>query len=280
MQRIGIVLTLLCLAVVGVSAWLRLAGAGLGCAPWPTCYADFLNGVAYVLPPGGRVIHRIVATSALLLAFFACWHSYRPNPLQPVAFQTALLTGLMLLLSVAGIWSNDPRRVGINLVNLLGGLALVVFSWRLVLASRQELSPMAGRPWNSMWLAGVLALAGTVLMGGLIGASYQATSCTAVFDCSNLLHVSHRLCAVAAVVLLGWAAGRVFGEEPGNPERQRLARWVLSLLMLEALLGAMTVSSGYALELAIGHNLGAAALLAVVMQLAAMPAAGTVQAAA
>lgn len=277
----SILLALLCLAVVGVSAWLRLAGAGLGCTPWPACYAGFLEGAAYTLPMGGRMVHRIVATSALLVAFYVCWCSYRPVLLRPVARQALLLTGLMLLLSVVGIWSNDPRRVTVNFVNLLGGLALVVFSWWLVLATRNESLKLGNLLRDPLWLVGVLALSGTVLMGGLIGASYQATACTAVFDCVNSLHVLHRLCAVAAVVLLGWAAGREMMKTPGNPARQRLAGWVISMLVLEALLGAATVSSGYALELAIAHNLGAAALLAAVMQLVAMsPATKANQAAA
>lgn len=279
-RHLGVLLTLLCFGVVGVSAWLRLAGAGLGCTPWPVCYAAFLDGATYVLPAGGRVIHRVVATSALLLAFYASWYSFRPAPLQPALRQTLFLTGLMLVLSIVGIWSNDPRRIAVNLINLLGGLALVVFSWRIVLAAQTgNLLSVRGLQ-NPLWRFGLLFLVGTVLLGGLIGASYQATACISVFDCSNTLHLLHRACAVMAVVLLGRAAGYVIGEKSAGPARQRLAGWVLSLLILEALLGVMTVSSGYVLALAIAHNVGAAALLAAVMQLATTPVNEAIQAAA
>lgn len=301
LRLLGILLTLLSLAVVAVSAYLRLASADLGCAPWPECYAGFLAAGSYAPPAAGRLVHRVVATSALLLAIYACWQALRPRRLEPVARQALLLLGLMLFLSVVGIWSNDPRRVLVNFVNLVGGLGLVSMSWRIVLAAQAETKAEARRT-DPLCGAGLAALTVTVLLGALIGARYAATVCSTLPDCGGAwlpaaggltalnpltvltgpapagdgggvaLHLLHRFGAVATLLLLGAAALRRCRD--GGSHSAAMA--VLALLGAEVLLGVLTVATGYHLWLAIGHNACAAALLAAAAQMAsgAVPVAG------
>lgn len=291
MRLLGMALALLSLAVVAISAYLRLVSADLGCSAWPECYGRFLTTGTYTPPAAGRLVHRIVATSALLLAIYACWIAPTPRRLQPVARQALLLLGLMLFLSVVGIWSSDPRRVLVNAVNLVGGLGLVSMAWRIVMATDVVPAEKPVRP-DGLLGAGLVALTATVLIGALIGARYAASACATLPDCGGTwlpaagglaalnpvatlagptpagdaggvaLHLLHRLCAVATLLLLGLAALR---RRRGTAARP--AAVVLVLLGGELVLGVLTVATGYNLWLAVGHNVCAAALLAAAAQM-------------
>lgn len=278
-RRLAVAVAVLSLGVVAVSAWLRLAAAGLGCADWPACYGAVLAG-AKADPGFARVLHRIVATSALLLALLLAWRAWRPRPLPRVAAPAAALVGVMLLLSLLGIWSADPRRVIVSLLNILGGLALVSLSWRVALAAGVPAAPRAPAPLLRIGLA---ALTATVLLGALIGARYAAASCASVPFCGDVvlpqtlaalspfdvvdaparpgdaggvgLHLLHRYAALAALVLLGAAAVR-------RLDNNRAASVVLALLAVTVLLGVATVAGGFPLVPAIAHGVAAATLLA------------------
>lgn len=291
LRRLGMALTLLSLAVVAVSAYLRLLSADLGCGAWPECYGRVLAAGTYAPPAAGRLVHRFVATAALLLAIYACWIAFRPHRLAPVARQALLLLGLMLLLSVVGIWSNDPRRVLVNFVNLVGGLGLVSMSWRIVMAAGAA-GQRPARP-DALLAGGLAALTATILIGALIGARYAASACATLPDCGGAwlptagglaalnpvatltgptpagdaggaaLHLLHRICAAATLLLLGMAALRRRRDAAARPA----AAAVMVLLGGEFLLGLLTVATGYNLWLAIGHNVCAAALLAAAARL-------------
>lgn len=286
-------LTLLVVLVLMISAYLRLAGAGLGCADWPECYGQILTSEALAHSGFARVLHRVVATLALLLGFYLAWDCLRPVALKPAARFIALLLALMILLTVIGIWSSSPHRVWASFANMLGGLGLVVLSWRLVLATRADAEP--ARPAGPLWLlhAGIVALVLAVALGTLIGARYATISCATTPDCAGLwwpvsgawaafnpfvhiatasplgdpggmaLHLVHRYGAVAALLLLGIAGLQALLVDA----TRRLAGVMLTLLAVEFALGSLTVVSGFSLWLAIAHSVTAAVLLASAMQL-------------
>ena len=289
-------LTALSLLVVVVSAYLRLDGAGLGCADWPACYARLL-----ALPPAGpeyglaRLLHRGVASLSLLLACALVWKCWRPPPMGPVALPATLLLFLMLALSALGIWSSDPRLTLVNLLNILGGLGLVSFSWRVALAS--EPPPMilqrGGAPTVLLRL-GAACLTLTVILGALIGASYLAPACTSFPDCDGRwwpeaagwpalqtlavlqaaplpgdpagvnLHLLHRYAALATLLLLGTAGLQALS---GAEHRRRAAALLLFMLAATASLGILTVLAGFSLGLAVAHGACAAVLLATLASL-------------
>lgn len=283
---------LLAVLVVMVSAYLRLAGAGLGCGDWPACYGAVLASAAPATWQGARLAHRLVATLALLAGILLVWQCWRPRPLQPAARYATLLLVLMLFLSLVGVWSADPRRVPVNFINLVGGLGLVTFSWRVALTA--ESSRLLERGHGGRTCRAMLAtLTLTIVLGGLIGARYAAAACDTLPDCNGVwwpaaqgwqalnpfgtlaaparpgdgggvaLHLLHRYAAAVAVLLVGVVALRLRAVR----RARNAALALLLLLLVEGAIGALTVASGFSLWLAVAHNVGAALLLAAAASL-------------
>lgn len=291
-RALALLTGLLCLLVVAVSAYLRLSGAGLGCAEWPACYGGILADRPPAPWAGARLVHRLVATLALLAALLLLWRCWRPQPLQPAARYAALLLLLMLFLSVVGVASADPRMALVNFINLVGGLGLVTYAWRIAITAESASIERRASGGRLCRLA-LATLTLTVLLGALIGARYAAAACASVPDCAGAwwpeaagwaalhpfatlhaaappgdaggvaLHLLHRYAALLAALLLLLVALRLRAER-----RARNAVWrVLALLLAESAVGALTVAGGFSLWLAVAHNVGAALLLAAAASL-------------
>lgn len=289
---LALVLTALSLLILLVSAYIRLNGAGLGCSPWPDCYGQILTGGANLHDGAARILHRSVAALALVLGFVLVAESLRPHPIQPVArYATALLV-LMILLTFVGLFSSDPHRVWAGFINILGGVGLVLLAWRTVLATGADPAQSAPRP-AALLHAGAVLLALTIALGALIGVRYAATSCPSLPDCSGVawpaaagwsalnpftviaaaaglgddggvaLHLLHRYCALATLLLLGLGGVQALAQ----PATRSSAVLLLALLLTQFALGVLTVLSGFGLWLAIGHSVTAAVLLAATLQL-------------
>ncbi len=291
-RAIALLLTALSLVVVLLSAHLRLDAAGLGCADWPACYGKLLASEPQPQHSGiARLSHRAVASLSLLLTCYLVWQVWRRPSLQPATRPATLLLVLMLALAALGIWSADPRRALVGFLNIMGGLGLVAFSWRVVLAS--GLGPMqAGAPTLALRL-GAAALSVTVVLGALIGAGYGALACASFPDCDGrwwpeaagwaalkpfatlaaapqagdpagvTLHLLHRYGALATLLLLGTAALQLLAVDAAR----KPAMVLLALLVAEVALGSLTVVSGFSQWLALGHVACAAAILAAVATL-------------
>ena len=292
-RKLALLLTALSFVILLVSAYIRLSGAGLDCSPWPQCYGQLLVGGSYAQSDAARTLHRVVASSALLLGFVLVWLCQRPQPIQPPArYATALLV-LMIVLTFVGIWSSNPHRVWAGFINMLGGAGLVLLSWRTALAAGTRQAPSPHRRPAALLHAGLGTLALTMALGALIGARYAAIACPMLPACIDAswpaaegwsalnpftrvavaasigddggvaLHLLHRYCAVATLLLLGLGGLRALAQ----PASRQSAALLLALLLLQFALGVLTVLSGFSLRLAIAHSICAAALLATGMQL-------------
>lgn len=293
-RKTALLLTALALLVVLLSAYLRLEGAGLGCVDWPECYAQLLDGEP---PPqqfgAPRLLHRAAASASLLLACCLAWLCLRRPSLPSAARPACALLLLMLALAVLGLWSADPRLALVNFLNIVGGLGLVTFSWRVVLASRPQTALPASPAPTLLLRLGCAALSLSVLLGALIGARYAALACPSLPDCAGhwwpepggwvalrpfapllaappagepagmTLHLLHRWSALCTLLVLAGAALQLLADDG----RRRAAVTLLALLLMQVTLGIVTVFSGFKLWLAIGHGVGAAALLATLATL-------------
>ncbi|HEX5802623.1 MAG TPA: COX15/CtaA family protein [Azospira sp.] len=291
-RGLALVIGALSLVVVAVSAYLRLDAAGLGCADWPACYGGILAGDPTPLHYGfARLLHRLAASAALVLTCVLVWQCLRPRAVD-AARPALLLLGLMLALSALGFFSADPRRALVGFLNIVGGLGLVSFSWRVVLAA----TPAATRPVRlaptPLFRLAIAVLSLTVLLGAWLGATYSALACPSLPGCAGsstalaegwsalnpllvlraaalpgapdgvLLHLLHRGLALLTVLLLG---GAMLAELA--TAGRRLAASVLALLLAVTALGVAAIASGLDLWLVIVHGVVAALLLAAVATL-------------
>ena len=292
-RNLALLLAALSFLILLVSAYIRLSGAGLDCSPWPHCYGQVLVGGPYPQGDAARILHRAVASSALLLGFVLVWQCLRPQRIEPPARYAAALLVLMIVLTFVGIWSADPHRVWAAFINILGGAGLVLLSWRTALAAGTRQAPSPNRRPAALLHAGLGTLALTMALGALIGARYAAIACPFLPACIDAswpaaegwsalnpftrvavatsmgddggvaLHLLHRYCAVATLLLLGLGGLRALAQPASRPS----AALLLALLLVQFSLGVLTVLSGLSLRLAIAHSVCAAALLAVGMQL-------------
>lgn len=289
-RYVALGLALLSLLIVAVSAYIRLNGAGLGCAPWPECYGQILSGGPHPHNGGVRILHRVVASLALVLGFVLVWQCLRPTPIDGPRRAASALLGLMILLTFVGIFSATPHRVWAGFINMLGGALLVLLSWRAFSAT-YETVPTAGRAVAVLLHAGLGFLAATIAMGALIGARYAAPACPTLPGCGDALtpaisalgalnpvatvaapatlgdaggvalHLLHRGCALVTLVLLGIGGLLALGRTAARPG----ALLMLGLLLIQFALGVLTVLSGFGLGLAVAHSICATALLAAAM---------------
>jgi cytochrome c oxidase assembly protein subunit 15 len=289
----------LVLAITSLSAFIRLSQAGLGCEPWPQCYAQSLQvaGQRMALPAEGavavaRITHRVVAVAALLFVIALVMMTLSKVPVLWREGRMALgLLGLALFLAILGRWTTDARVPAVMLGNLLAGFAMFALSWRLVESTGGQPVARSAQPGIVRWARiGLALLVAQIVLGALVSAAHAGLSCPRLLACDMaggswqllnpwyetpldvsdpvnpagaLVHGLHRVGAVvvAAVLLpLGVAAWR-------GGRRAGIA--VILLLVVQAALGALLVTGGLPLPVALAHNVTAALLLAAVLGLAA-----------
>ncbi|MEO8123867.1 MAG: COX15/CtaA family protein [Burkholderiales bacterium] len=305
LRRIALLCTVLVLVITSLSAYIRLSRAGLSCADWPQCYGERLRQAqqGHAATAGesdgtavARFAHRIIASSALLLIVTMLVVCFTARPVRWADGRVALvLLALALGLAVLGRWSSDARVPAVAIGNLLGGFAMLALCWRLARDSGATLA-RHGRIWAGF---GVLLLAAQVALGGLVSASFAATSCSGFADClaaargvpwsaldpwrepvltgtppvnasGALAQALHRisglavLAVIAPLALVAWLA-----------QRRLAGALLLALLACTVGLGFVMVNTGPTLAVALPHNLAAALLMATLFELSRAPPGAT-----
>ena len=299
LRRVALVCAALVLAITTLSAFIRLSRAGLGCEPWPQCYAASLQKTGQEMAPpaegavaAARVTHRVVAVAALLVVISMVMTTLSKAPILWRQGRMALgLLALALFLAILGRWSSDARVPAVMLGNLIAGFAMFALCCRLIQSTSQAPVATAPRDGPARWARlGVALLVAQIILGGLVSAGHAGLSCPQLLTCDvgggswrllnpwqetpadladpanpagALVHGLHRAGAVvaAAVLLpLGVAAWR--------RGRRRAGGAAILLLVVQVVLGALLIVGGLPLSLALAHNVVAALLLAAVYGLA------------
>jgi heme a synthase len=286
----------LAFVVVVVGAYVRLSDAGLGCPDWPLCYGQPLPGdiadkdalARAWKEMGHRYLAGTLGVLILLMAVLA-WRRQRAFGLV-----TALLA-LVIFQATLGAWTVTMLlRPAIVTAHLLGGMAiLALLTWLALSVFNHPSMPQARALRVPATMAlGVLAV--QIALGGWVSSNYAALACPDLplclgqavppMDFGNGFHVlrelgqtpqgeilsrealtaihwSHRVFALLAVAVIGWAAYRTL--EASKP----LAALTAALLILQFSLGVANVAVSRPLELAAAHNAGAALLLAALVVL-------------
>src|SRR3990167_9180239 len=172
-SKLVLVTCVLAFCAIVLSAYARLADAGLGCANWPACYAE--NALKERQPPQAHAaksgaarghnswqwkLHGQLVQLLGLLAVAVCGLAWkkrgelRQSPLLPT-----LLVGLMVFMAAFGVWAFGylPRPVTVT-VHLASGMAmLMLLTW---IALRQmtpagAVDANGARKLRSLWWPGL-----------------------------------------------------------------------------------------------------------------------------
>jgi cytochrome c oxidase assembly protein subunit 15 len=207
-RTLALVSVLLCFAVIGFGAYVRLTAAGLGCPDWPGCYGHFAPHASAVpataSPNGGplnvmkawrEMIHRYAASTlglviVLILAFSLVYR--RSGVIKPIyaaaLLAVVVLQGLLGMLTVTQLLK--PAFVTLHLVFGMTTLGLLWWLWlslrRELRASRQAIPnkftsmssrPNAERQAYLLTLAGLFVLIVQIALGGWTSSNYAAAAC-------------------------------------------------------------------------------------------------------
>ena len=166
--------------VIVASAYLRHAQAGLGCADWPACYGAVGNAPAAAGAFVARLVHRLAASTALILIALIPFLALRRQNGFDVERRLAWLAlAIALSLAVLGIATPGARVPAVALGNLAGGFAM--FATLAVLAARLSTKPASG--CRRLARVALIVAALHVLSGGMIGAQFALTACPASLAC-------------------------------------------------------------------------------------------------
>ena len=256
-QRLAFGTAGLTLILIGIGAYVRATGSGLGCPDWPTCHGG-------VVPPGSRhsiieYSHRFTASLVGLMVIavaIAAWRSYRHVP---VILWTAIavvpLVGFQGILGAITVKQElPPEVVASHLVT-----AMVVFSLELLVAfgmalqdrtdgGRLRQGDAAARRTIGLWaLAATAWLAVVVWIGGYMAESGATTACSGWPACNGsilpgnnsqeITHMAHRFLAgglvflIAPYVVVTW-------------RRRHLVPWAAAVAVLTGLLYVVQVAVG------------------------------------
>ena len=211
MKVLALISLLLVILLVSLSAYLRLAHSGIGCADWPACYGEIGsnasgNGASgndqrandLADPPplraadayrklvdgSGRALawatplHRLVASVLGLFVLALCFTALLRKRQRLLG---AALLGLTVYLAILGIRSGSLHDPAVVMGNLAGGFCLLGLLGWLVFSFGSRGHP----PRRVALLATVagLLLCAQILLGGLTSANFAATSCQTLPDC-------------------------------------------------------------------------------------------------
>jgi cytochrome c oxidase assembly protein subunit 15 len=196
MKVLALLSLLLVLLLVSLSAYLRLAHSGIGCADWPACYGQIGTVPAESAPlraedayrklvdESGQALawatplHRLVAS---VLGLFVVALFFLSLVTKRHRLLSVTLLGLTVYLAMLGIRSGGLHDPAIVMGNLAGGfLMLGLLGWLVFsLGARGHRS----RRVAALTAAATLALCAQILLGGLTSANFAAASCQTLPDC-------------------------------------------------------------------------------------------------
>lgn len=179
MTRLATIAFALVVLLISVSAYMRLAQGGLGCAPWPACYA--MLGNDQMSFPIATVLHRLSASALGVLALLLVAGAWKQRKQRVLC--VAILT-VTVLLAMLGVRSGGLLLPAVVLGNFLGGLVLaILLGWLLI---RQHTTESVRTAVHTAVLLVLVLGAATIVTGIGSSAFYGNAACSDLFDCGRL----------------------------------------------------------------------------------------------
>lgn len=195
MKTLAMISLLLVIALVSVSAYLRLDNSGIGCADWPSCYG-LIGAPADETPTVGSTyerlaldaqqplswatpVHRLVASLLGLLVVGMTVLAFMRGTDRLLSFTLLVLT---VFLAWLGIYSGGLHSPAIVMGNLGGGFTMLGLLGWMVFRDASPRTPTR----NSVrtWIVAALSLVCLqIVLGGLTSANFAASACRTVPDC-------------------------------------------------------------------------------------------------
>lgn len=280
MRRLTAFAFALVVLLTAVSAFIRLSQAGLGCSPWPSCYA--LLDAAPQAFPVAALLHRLSASTLGILVLLINVSAWRRGGQRTLAAATLLIT---LLLAALGVRSGGLSVPAVVLGNFSGGLLLTVLLGALLVDHRGN--SRLSHPARPMVLTTVLICTAAIATGIASSAFYGNAGCSgwwcdtpqplgplepfaplgldstghvAIAGAATSLQWFHRLCGLAVVIAF---AGLAFAVR--RTPRRGLALSGLCLAAATAAVGLVATLQSVPIGLAVGHSLSGAFLLLLLL---------------
>jgi cytochrome c oxidase assembly protein subunit 15 len=188
---------LLVIVLVSLSAYLRLAHSGIGCADWPECYGRIGEPVSISQPvttenayqrmveqaneplAWATPLHRLVASVLGLLIVFLTFVAVRRKKQRLITLTLLVLT---VFLAVLGIRSGSLHNPAVVMGNLAGGFCMLGLLGWMVFRKGPKTRYESGA-LKIMAIFAIVVLSIQIVLGGLTSANFAATSCQTLPDC-------------------------------------------------------------------------------------------------
>lgn len=196
MQTLARVALVLVIILMTLSAYLRLDHSGIGCEPWPACYANI--GVEPESPDAAATYERLLMDAQQPLSWATPLHRLVASVLGLVILGMTLiglrqkrnrlitfsLLALTVFLAWLGIYSAGLHSPAVVLGNLCGGFAMLGMLGWLVFKKPDHYRARKGRIRVAA-TAAILALSLQILFGGLTSANFAASACPTLPHCNG-----------------------------------------------------------------------------------------------
>lgn len=225
LRTIGIVAAALALLILGASILLRLT----------TVFAVDGHAISTLAPAveiAIRLLHRVAASSVgllVILAVILCWFG-RPQLDKTTMTVVIWMLGATIVLAVVGPLTPGYRFLSVTIINVVGGMVLLMSCWWLSESLSAGLAQQSGR--NSLVIAALIVL--LVHIGSGAAASAQA------------MHGVHSITFIhlGSAILTTMFVGAMLWAQRGQRRVSRLFVMMALLLVAQVALGLALKSIG------------------------------------
>jgi cytochrome c oxidase assembly protein subunit 15 len=184
--------------MVILSAYIRLAEVGIGCEPWPDCYAVLhpeteQKGITVLTDQGrdmahrgARLAHRYIASTLGLFIVVLFFQALLRNESRGTGLGVPIAILLItIFLSLLGYYTPSRDVPLITMGNLLGGMAMLGLLWWLM---QRNAEIVEAREMTQLRGPALLALGLVILqitLGGWSSANYASVACPDLLGCDS-----------------------------------------------------------------------------------------------